>query len=250
MHLPRVDGFLLTELINCFILCTGATKECLQVCVGASILAHFFHGSTRSQQIAQLQCSQLVLSQRSCSAPSKAWPLPVDARVARTRTSRLASVEARHWCRWRVLGVFLAYTTGIGALPRLLPRPRALVLAFLFSKQAVMPYLPSRVCCRPVWQLDPVRFFGENGAFFVLARATFDLRTLCGTTESCVYFACTFNYHATLFLIVFCLVWRCKHCSRRRVFTPKTLPCTAARAPAAAPSCSAERPVGASRPPH
>ena len=143
-----------------------------------------------------------------------------------------------------------AIAPGPGVLFRLLPRTRALAMAFPHLIRAWRLILPSRVCCRQVWQLGLVCRFGENSAFFVLARATFDLRTLCGTTESCIYFAYTLYYHATLFLIVFCLVWRCKHCSRRRVFTPKTLPCTAARAPAAAPSCSAERPVGASQPPH
>ena len=176
--------------------------------------------------------------------------MPVKARVAGARPSLLAGVAARHWCRWCVSGAFRASAPGTGALPRLFPRPRTLALAFLYSSRAGKPCLLYRVCCRPVWQLDFVRFFGEKGAFIVLAGATFELCTLRCTTKSCIYLACTLIYHAVELITMCRFIWRCRHCSRRRVFTPETLPFNAARAPAAAPSCGAERPVGASRPPH
>ena len=72
----------------------------------------------------------------------------------------------------------LAFTPGHGALSRLVPRTRALALAFPYLIQAGRSILSSLVCCRPVWQLDLACLFGRNGAFFVLPHATFTLRTL------------------------------------------------------------------------
>ena len=143
---------------------------------------------------------------------------------------------------------FFAFAPGPGALFRLLPRTRALAVAFPHLTRAEHLVLPSLVCCRPVLQLSLVCLFGENGAFLVLVRATFTLRTLHSSTKSYIYLACTLFYLATVLLSVRCHVWWRRHCSTQRVFTPKTLPCTAVPAPAAAPSRSAGRPVVASRP--
>jgi hypothetical protein len=145
---------------------------------------------------------------------------------------------------------FFALAPGPGALSRLLLRTRALDLASPHLIRAGYRVLPSRVCCRPVWQLGLVRLFGKNGAFLVFMRATFTLRTLHGNAKSCIYLACALFYCATVLLGVRCHVWWRRHCSTQRVFTPETLPCTAAPAPAAAPSRSAGRPVVASRPAH
>ena len=128
---------------------------------------------------------------------------------------------------------FFAFAPGPGALSRLLSRIRALAVASPHLIRAGRLVLPSWVCCRPVLQLSLVCLFGENGAFLVLVRATFTLRTLHSTTKSCIYLACAPFYIATVLLVMRCHVWWRRHCSTHRVFTPKTLPCTAAPAPAA-----------------
>ena len=99
-----------------------------------------------------------------------------------------------------------AFAPGHGALSRLFPRTSALDFAFPYLIRAGRRVLLCRVCCRLVWQLGLVRLFGENGAFFVLARATFTLRTLHSSTKSYIYLACTLFYLATVLLGVRCHV--------------------------------------------
>ena len=55
---------------------------------------------------------------------------------------------------------------------------------------------------------------------------------------------------AGVFLIVCCLVWRCRQSPRRRVFTPIALLCPAAPAPAAAPPRLSGHSATTSRPAH
>ena len=115
----------------------------------------------------------------------KAWSRSVKSLVARSRSPRLASVAARYWCRpVRVSCTSWRLPPGPGALPRLLPRTKALALDSLFLIQAGRPALPSRMCCRQGWQLDVVCRFGEYGAFFVLPHATFTPHTVHIASQS------------------------------------------------------------------